>query len=127
MREMGLIESMFFYTGPAIVTVFRIGFVPRRAEFRKMTEEERCLFAVEMPDKAKEEYWVVRNRDKFGDKNALVIFKEEEIDQLMSAVKHLDRLVMGETFEDDEKMLHRVAQCLPPVFTKDTRFARKDF
>lgn len=123
---MNLLEDMFFYTGPGIQALFRMGFIPQEGEFRDMTEEEYQEFRKEYPEPLEEKLLVARNRDKYGDADKLIFITEFQLGQLMRAATHLNNLVSGETFEDDEAMLHRVSRLLPPVFTEGTRFARVD-
>jgi len=124
--RMNILEDLFFYTGPGIQALYRMGFIPKENEFREMTEEEYSNFLKEYPEGVEEKILVAKNRDKYGNAEDLIVVTESQLDMLKRASKHLHNLASGEIFEDDEEMLIRLAKALPPVFTRGTRFAQTD-
>ena len=123
--RMDIIFDMFFYTGPGIQVLYKMGFIPKEEDFREMTQEEFQSFLLEHPDGEGEKMFVINRNDREGEKDVILCATDIERGQLLRGAAHLRNLVSNKVCETDEELLQTAARCLPPVFTKGTCFEQK--
>lgn len=123
---MNILEDLFFFTGPGVQVIYRMGFIPKAEDFREMTEDEYQDFLEQYPEGEGEKMFIIMRGETLSDSGNKICVTNIERIQLLRAAAHLDNLVHGEVFENDEQKLSRLARALPPVFTEGSRFERTD-
>ena len=123
---MNILEDLFFFTGPGVQVLYRMGFIPKAEDFREMTEDEYQEFLEQYPEGKGEKMFIIMHGETLSDSGNKICVTDIERIQLLRAAAHLDNLAHGEVFENDEQKLSRLARALPPVFTKGSRFERTD-
>lgn len=122
---MGAAYDLFLKTGPGIQAVYRMGFLPSESDFREMTEDEYAVYLQDFPNE-NEKLYVLWAEDKIKLAGGKVCVNGFELDCLMRGVTAINNLVEGKGCVSDEEKLYRVAQSLPDVFTRGTRFEKKE-
>lgn len=116
--------DLFLITGPSIQTIFKLGFIPRKEDYRKMTEEELTEYRKTNPD-VEEEMYILQTKGKELDSKSVFCISQTERAMLNQGVEAIQNYLRDKEFENDEKALAYVADRLPDVFSKGSRFEQK--
>lgn len=122
---MTTVFDLFFDTGRSIQAIFKLGFIPRDEDYRNMTEEELAAYKKAIPDE-NEEMYILQTEGKNVASDGLICISETERSMLNDGVQVIQNYLKGMEFENDEKALAFVADRMPDVFSKGSRFERKE-
>lgn len=130
------LQSIFFEAMPALHLIFKLDYVPTHGDFKELTPEQYESFREKaspedlmemagekiyalLPDNPEIQEKLV---NEFG--NNLCIFRESEISAFERAYNFIDKCCEGKHFDKLTAKLAYVAETIPPVFIKDTPYAR---
>jgi hypothetical protein len=124
---MNLLE-LLLETGPAMMSVFELGFLPEENDVFEITPEMYASYESKGGDISKKLYSIMpKDEINQGADNEVTILTEDEIPKLWKAVadirKHAKRA--GCESEDGAEILAAAASILPDVFSENSRFAMK--
>lgn len=131
------LRHFFFYSGPALEYIFKMGYIPRETDFQELTEELYAAFRSKasaedlkkmgegpiyafVPDDPQAQSYLTKT---FG--NNLAIMTSAERSGFSTAVSYIDKECneSGKTFKSDSDKLKYMADRLPAFFSEDTPYA----
>jgi len=122
--------DLFFGIGPALQSLFRLGFRPQEEDLHELTCEQYEAY-FRQNGHTDEKVYVLLPKDPkklsatSDEPNSLVVLTESDLSYMRSAWQTVERYCAraeGITFETDEQKLQYTAILLPDVFTKGTRY-----
>ena len=122
---MATVFDLFFGTGRSIQAIFKLGFIPRNENYREMTKEELNEYKKTCPDEKDETIYILQRDGKDIDTNGLICISQTERAMLNEGVKVIQHYLQDKDFENDEQAREYVADRMPDVFSKGSRFEQR--
>ena len=91
---MNILEDLFFFTGPGVQVLYRMGFIPKAEDFREMTEDEYQEFLEQYPEGKGEKMFIIMRGETLSDSGNKICVTDIERIQLLRAAAHLDNLAL---------------------------------
>lgn len=122
-----MVFDLFLRVGPAIISIFKLGYEPKREMFHELTAEQYAKLEEEGEDISKKWFTLLADDPKY-EVSELLVVNESDIESLLDAVKYIDRLCAkndeAANFKSFQDKLKYAASVLPGVFSEDTPYAK---
>ena len=126
------LHEMVFDLMPGIAAIYELGFIPEEDEICELTLELYATYESKGGDISTRLYTILPKDEKnLSLDNEIGLLKEEEIPKLLKAAKwlrnHAKRAGCDLENSDSDDILAAATSVLPPVFWKNSKFARPRF
>lgn len=122
------LQELFFGVGPAIQTIFQLGYSPKEEDFCELTYEQYQAYFKQFGHTEEKVYMLLPTAPeaykKVATDEALSVTESEKL-YFKSASEMIDKYCKDKQFDTYENKLRYAATLLPDVFSKGTPFEVK--
>jgi hypothetical protein len=119
------LHQILFDLSPAIMAIYKLGFIPDEDEIHEFTAELYDAFESQGGDISKRLYTIIPKDEKNRlPEKEIRVLTEDEIPRLWRGSKFLRGYAkeIGCDSEESDEILAAAAAALPPVFSENSRF-----
>lgn len=122
--------GLLFETGEAIRAIFMLGYLPEDKEFHELTYPQYQYYFETYGYTSEKVFMLIpEDGEKYRELavDAVLCMTESEKNCLKDGALIIEKYCKdsGKQFDSFEEKLYYVASCLPPLFSKNSRYARK--
>ena len=112
--------DLFFEGGEAIMAIFKLGFIPRKEDFKEFSESDYQKYHKEVGETEGKMYRFVDG--KTDETDGVYAFSEFEKGKLLEAAEVIRNLAKDHLSDSDDETLKYVAAHIPYPFSKGSKY-----